>query len=68
MTRAIGAVLLLIAPVPAFAQRDHARGGEDGRMTRLNLVLLVAVIASALFLVRTQYESRRPSPCCAAGG
>ena len=28
-------------------------------MTRLNLVLLVAVIASALFLVRTQYESRR---------
>lgn len=28
-------------------------------MTRLNLVLLGAVIASALFLVRTQYESRR---------
>ena len=28
-------------------------------MTRLNLVLLVALIASALFLVRTQYESRR---------
>jgi cell division protein FtsL len=28
-------------------------------MTRLNLVLLVAVLASALFLVRTQYESRR---------
>jgi cell division protein FtsL len=28
-------------------------------MTRLNLVLLFAVIASALFLVRTQYESRR---------
>ncbi|HUR89336.1 MAG TPA: cell division protein FtsL [Ramlibacter sp.] len=28
-------------------------------MTRLNLVLLVAVIASALFLVRTQYQSRR---------
>ena len=28
-------------------------------MTRLNLVLLVAVIASALYLVRTQYESRR---------
>jgi len=28
-------------------------------MTRLNLVLLAAVIASALFLVRTQYESRR---------
>ena len=28
-------------------------------MTRLNLVLLLAVIASALFLVRTQYESRR---------
>ncbi|KQP14130.1 cell division protein FtsL [Pseudorhodoferax sp. Leaf267] len=27
-------------------------------MTRLNLVLLVAVIASALYLVRTQYESR----------
>ena len=27
-------------------------------MTRLNLVLLVAVIASALFLVRTQYQSR----------
>lgn len=28
-------------------------------MTRVNLVLLVAVIASALYLVRTQYESRR---------
>jgi cell division protein FtsL len=28
-------------------------------MTRLNLVLLVAVIASALFLVRTQYQSRK---------
>ena len=28
-------------------------------MTRLNLVLLLAVLASALFLVRTQYESRR---------
>ena len=28
-------------------------------MTRLNLVLLVAVMASALYLVRTQYESRR---------
>lgn len=28
-------------------------------MTRLNLVLLIAVLASAIFLVRTQYESRR---------
>lgn len=28
-------------------------------MMRLNLVLLVAVVASALYLVRTQYESRR---------
>lgn len=28
-------------------------------MTRINLVLLVAVVASALYLVRTQYESRR---------
>ena len=28
-------------------------------MLRLNLVLLVAVLASALLLVRTQYESRR---------
>jgi cell division protein FtsL len=28
-------------------------------MTRLNLVLLVAVLFSALYLVRTQYESRR---------
>ena len=28
-------------------------------MTRLNLVLLLAVLASALLLVRTQYESRR---------
>jgi cell division protein FtsL len=26
---------------------------------RLNMVLLVAVLASALYLVRTQYESRR---------
>jgi cell division protein FtsL len=28
-------------------------------MTRLNMVLLLAVIASALYLVHTQYESRR---------
>ena len=28
-------------------------------MTRLNIVLLFAVLASALYLVRTQYESRR---------
>lgn len=28
-------------------------------MTRLNLVLLLALLASALYLVRTQYESRR---------
>ena len=28
-------------------------------MTRLNLLLLLAVMASALYLVRTQYESRR---------
>ena len=28
-------------------------------MTRLNLVLLLAVIASALYLVHVQYESRR---------
>jgi cell division protein FtsL len=28
-------------------------------MTRLNLVLLLALIASALYLVRVQYESRR---------
>jgi cell division protein FtsL len=28
-------------------------------MTRLNLVLMVALIVSALYLVRTQYETRR---------
>ena len=28
-------------------------------MTRINLVLLVALVASALYLVRMQYESRR---------
>ena len=28
-------------------------------MTRLNVVLLVAVLASALYLVHTQYDSRR---------
>lgn len=28
-------------------------------MTRLNLVLLVAVVASALYLVRMQFESRQ---------
>ncbi len=28
-------------------------------MTRLNVLLLIAVLASALYLVRTQYESRR---------
>ena len=29
-------------------------------MTRVSIVLLLLVIASALFLVRTQYESRPP--------
>lgn len=28
-------------------------------MTRLNLMLLLAVMASAIYLVHTQYESRR---------
>jgi cell division protein FtsL len=28
-------------------------------MTRLNIVLLLAILASALYLVHTQYESRR---------
>lgn len=28
-------------------------------MTRVNLLLLMAVLASAFYLVRTQYESRR---------
>ena len=28
-------------------------------MTRINLLLLFAVVASALYLVRTQYESRK---------
>ena len=28
-------------------------------MTRINFVLLLAVLATALYLVRTQYESRR---------
>ena len=28
-------------------------------MTRVNLLLLLAVLASALYLVRVQYESRR---------
>jgi 16S rRNA (cytosine1402-N4)-methyltransferase len=45
---------------PAFAQRDHAGGARGPKlMTRLNLVLLLAVIASALYLVHVQYESRR---------
>jgi cell division protein FtsL len=33
--------------------------GGRFQMTRLNLVLLAAVMASALYLVHTQYESRR---------
>jgi cell division protein FtsL len=37
--------------------RSEKRGGHI--MARLNLVLLLAVLASALYLVRTQYESRR---------
>ncbi len=28
-------------------------------MTRINILLMLAVIASALYLVRTQYESRK---------
>ena len=31
-------------------------------MTRLNVVLLLAVLASAIYLVHTQYESRWPTP------
>ena len=38
--------------------RSDERGGII-RMTRLNLVLLLAVLASALYLVGVQYESRR---------
>ena len=37
--------------------RSDKRGGNG--MTRLNVVLLLAVLASALYLVRIQYESRR---------
>jgi cell division protein FtsL len=37
------------------AQEDASGAG----MTRLNLVLLLAVLASALYLVNVQYESRR---------
>ena len=37
--------------------RSEKRGGHQ--MLRLNLVLLLAVLASALYLVSTQYESRR---------
>ena len=39
------------------SSRSDKRGGNV--MTRLNLVLLLAVLASALYLVRIQYESRR---------
>jgi cell division protein FtsL len=35
------------------------RQRKGWRMARLNLFLLLAVLASALYLVHTQYESRR---------
>jgi 16S rRNA (cytosine1402-N4)-methyltransferase len=38
---------------------DHARGAKDIGMIRLNLVLMSAVLASALYLVGVQYDSRR---------
>jgi cell division protein FtsL len=41
---------------PVSRRRSAQRGGH---MARLNLVLLLAVLASALYLVHTQYESRR---------
>ena len=39
------------------SKRSDQRGG--GSMFRLNLVLLLAVLASALYLVNVQYDSRR---------
>ena len=43
----------------ARPQRRDARGAEDRGMTRLNLVLLLALLCSAMYLVHVQYESRR---------
>jgi site-specific DNA-methyltransferase (adenine-specific) len=42
-----------------WEQRDPPGGREDRRMTRLNLVLLFAVMLSAMYLVQVQYDSRR---------
>src|ERR1700712_1816570 len=43
----------------ALPERGDACRPEDRHaMTRLNLVLMLAVLFSALYLVRTQYESR----------
>jgi len=44
-----------------FGRRRSASdaGGWRQPVARLNLVLLLAVLASALYLVNTQYESRR---------
>ena len=46
---------------PLVGQRSTRSGKRGGHifMTRLNLVLLISVLASALYLVHTQYESRR---------
>ena len=44
---------------PPGGQRRHASAERGGHMTRLNVVLLLAVLASAIYLVHTQYESRR---------
>jgi cell division protein FtsL len=40
-------------------QRSTRSDKQGGQMARLNLMLLLAVMVSALYLVHTQYESRR---------
>src|SRR4030095_3070796 len=44
---------------PLGGQRSGAGRKRGGPMPRRNVVLLIAVLVSALYLVRTQYESRR---------
>src|SRR5688572_33013235 len=48
-----------MCPHTSPPSRPSPRGGRSKTMIRLNLVLLIAVLVSALYLVRTQYESRR---------
>ena len=42
-----------------LSQRCDACGRKVGSMTRINFLLLAAVVATMLYIVKVQYESRQ---------